>query len=72
MNTHSKTVIQSYIETELLAVMRIKQQFFKWFEQFFTKTMQTFMGNEIHAMDGISNEQMKFMESANVEMIEPN
>ena len=40
------TMTQMYVQTELKAVMRIKQQFFKWFEEFFTKTMQTFLGNE--------------------------
>lgn len=52
--------------------MRIKQQFFKWFEQFFTKTMQTFMGNEASIVEGlISVEKQLKIDSANVEIIEP-
>jgi hypothetical protein len=43
---NATTMTQMYVQTELKAVMRIKQQFFKWFEEFFTKTMQTFLGND--------------------------
>ena len=32
------------VQYELKAVVRIKQQFFKWFESFFTKTMNVFLG----------------------------
>lgn len=33
------------VQYELKAVMRIKMQFFKWFEEFFTSTMDIFQGN---------------------------
>ena len=34
-----------YVQYELKAVMRIKLQFFKWFEEFFAKTMNVFLGH---------------------------
>ena len=41
--SHSEKCVQY----ELKAVMRIKMQFFKWFEEFFTNTMNIFQGNII-------------------------
>ena len=38
MLNHSEQCVQY----ELKAVMRIKMQFFKWFEEFFTDTMNIF------------------------------
>ena len=42
---HGKTLAQAYVQYELQAVMRIKLQFFKWFEDFFKKTKDIFLGN---------------------------
>jgi hypothetical protein len=45
---HSKheslSLIEMYMHYELKAIMRIKLQFFKWFEEFFTKTINVFLG----------------------------
>lgn len=38
------SLTEVYIQYELKAVMRIKLQFFKWFEDFFSKTMNVFLG----------------------------
>lgn len=38
------SLVEMYVQFELKAVMRIKLQFFKWFEEFFTKTMNVFLG----------------------------
>lgn len=40
----SKSILEMYLQCEIQAVMRIKQQFFKWFEEFFTKTTSIFLG----------------------------
>lgn len=32
------------IEVELRVIMKIKQHFFKWFESFYLKTADTFLG----------------------------
>lgn len=45
---HSKheplSLIEMYMHYELKAIMRIKLQFFKWFEEFFSKTINVFLG----------------------------
>ena len=43
-NDHGKSLIESYVQSEIQAVMRIKLQFFKWFEEYFSKTMNIFLG----------------------------
>ena len=43
--SNRRSIVEMYVQSELRAVMRIKLQFFKWFEQFFTKTMNVLMGN---------------------------
>ena len=38
-NSRQRSLVEMYVQYELKAVMRIKLQFFKWFEEFFAKTM---------------------------------
>jgi hypothetical protein len=40
----SLSLIEMYMHYELKAIMRIKLQFFKWFEEFFSKTINVFLG----------------------------
>jgi len=43
-NSRQRSLVEMYVQYELKAVMRIKLQFFKWFEEFFAKTMNVFLG----------------------------
>ena len=44
-NSRQLSLVEMYVQYELKAVMRIKLQFFKWFEEFFAKTMNVFLGH---------------------------
>lgn len=53
---HSRqlSLVEMYVQYELKAVMRIKLQFFKWFEEFFAKTMNIFLGHNSSQNQNVS------------------
>lgn len=58
----SKSILEMYLQCEIQAVMRIKQQFFKWFEEFFTKTTSIFLGQQASQQLNVPDRSNSFNE----------